>query len=197
MRPALSEPGRLVLVADDDPAHRALMREILEPLGFTVAEAPDGPACLALAKAREPALVLLDIAMPDQSGIDILRTIRQGQPNLPVLILSGYPAQQYALNLFKMGANGYLNKECDPQEIATAIRTVARGRRYITPAVAELLADGVAGGAVGGSVQLKLPAAVGPVLVTVTRPQERWVEPGVLSAPIPMLTVLPGRDHTQ
>ncbi|MBA9070861.1 signal transduction histidine kinase/purine-cytosine permease-like protein/ActR/RegA family two-component response regulator [Methylobacterium sp. RAS18] len=77
MRPALSEPGRLVLVADDDPAHRALMREILEPLGFTVAEAPDGPACLALAKAREPALVLLDIAMPGMSGWEVARTLRE------------------------------------------------------------------------------------------------------------------------
>ena len=85
-------------------------------------------------------VLLLDIAMPDQSGIDILRTIRQGQPNLPVLILSGYPAQQYALNLFKMGANGYLNKECEPMEIVNAIRTISLGRRYITPAVAELLA---------------------------------------------------------
>ncbi|CAO4176469.1 histidine kinase [Methylorubrum extorquens] len=77
VRPALSEPGRLVLVADDDPAHRALMREILEPLGFTVAEAPDGPACLALAKARDPALVLLDIAMPGMSGWEVARTLRE------------------------------------------------------------------------------------------------------------------------
>jgi DNA-binding NarL/FixJ family response regulator len=86
-------------------------------------------------------VLLLDIAMPDQSGIDILRTIRQGQPNLPVLILSGYPAQQYALNLFKMGANGYLNKECEADELKTAVRTVYQGRRYVSSTVGELLAQ--------------------------------------------------------
>ena len=86
-------------------------------------------------------MLLLDIAMPDQSGIDILRTIRQGQPNLPVLILSGYPAQQYALNLFKMGANGYLNKECEADELKTAVRTVFQGRRYVSSTVGELLAQ--------------------------------------------------------
>ncbi|CAO4171597.1 histidine kinase [Methylorubrum populi] len=76
-RPAFPEPGRTVLVADDDQAHRALMREILEPLGFAVAEAPDGPACLALAKEREPALILLDIAMPGMSGWEVARRLRE------------------------------------------------------------------------------------------------------------------------
>ncbi|MCX7291478.1 response regulator transcription factor, partial [Janthinobacterium sp.] len=70
-----------------------------------------------------------------------LRTIRQGQPELPVLILSGYPAQQYALNLFKMGANGYLNKECEADELMTAVRTVFQGRRYVSSTVGELLAQ--------------------------------------------------------
>ena len=86
-------------------------------------------------------MLLLDIAMPDHSGIDILRTIRQGQPNLPVLILSGYPAQHYALNLFKMGANGYLNKECEADELKTAVRTVYQGRLYVSSTVGELLAQ--------------------------------------------------------
>lgn len=76
-RPAPTEPGRLVLVADDDAAHRALMREILEPLGFSVAEATDGPACLALAEEREPALILLDIAMPGMTGWEVARRLRE------------------------------------------------------------------------------------------------------------------------
>ncbi|BAU92272.1 ATPase domain-containing protein [Methylorubrum populi] len=76
-RPALAESGRTILVADDDPAHRALMREILEPLGFTVAEAPDGPACLALAGTCEPALILLDIAMPGMTGWEVAKTLRE------------------------------------------------------------------------------------------------------------------------
>ena len=76
-RPALAEPGRTILVADDDPAHRALMREIMEPLGFTVAEASDGPACLVLAGTCEPALILLDIAMPGMTGWEVARTLRE------------------------------------------------------------------------------------------------------------------------
>ena len=83
----------------------------------------------------------MDLAMPDQSGVDALAAIKARFPDLPVLILSGYPEAHYATTLLRQGASGYLNKECDPEEIATAIRTVALGRRYITPAVAELLAD--------------------------------------------------------
>ena len=80
--------------------------------------------------------------MPDQSGIETLRTIKQGQPEFPILILSGYPAQQYAVNLLKMGASGYLNKECDAEELIKAVRTVATGRRYVSTEVGEILAQG-------------------------------------------------------
>ena len=69
--------------------------------------------------------------------------IKARKPELPVLILSGFPETHYATTLLRQGASGYLNKECDPEEIATAIRTVFRGRKYITPAVAELLAEGL------------------------------------------------------
>ena len=75
----------------------------------------------------------MDLAMPDQSGVDALAAIKARFPELPVLILSGYPETHYATTLLKQGASGYLNKECDPMEIAEAIRTVSRGRRYITP----------------------------------------------------------------
>jgi FixJ family two-component response regulator len=83
----------------------------------------------------------MDMSMPDQSGVDALAAIKAREPDLPVLILSGYPEAHYATTLLRQGASGYLNKECDPDEIVKAIRTVARGRKYITPAVAELLAD--------------------------------------------------------
>ncbi|HEY9023731.1 MAG TPA: response regulator transcription factor, partial [Burkholderiaceae bacterium] len=66
-------------------------------------------------------------------------------PDLPVLILSGFPETHYATTLLRQGASGYLNKGCDPDEIVKAIRTVAMGRRYITAQVAEMLADGAAG----------------------------------------------------
>jgi DNA-binding NarL/FixJ family response regulator len=85
--------------------------------------------------------------MPEQSGVDALAAIRARAPELPVLILSGFPEAHYATTLLRQGASGYLNKECEPEEIVTAIRTVARGRKYITPAVAELLADNLGGNA--------------------------------------------------
>ncbi len=91
-------------------------------------------------------VVVMDIFMPEQSGIDVLATIKARAPDLPVLILSGFPEKHYATTLLQQGASGYLNKECDPQEIVQAIRTVYRGRKYITGNVAERLADGLGGG---------------------------------------------------
>jgi DNA-binding NarL/FixJ family response regulator len=108
-------------------------------------EALNGREALELARGGEVDVLLLDISMPDQSGVDALAAIKARFPDLAVLILSGFPEAHYATTLLRLGASGYLNKECDPQEIANAIRTVARGRRYISPAVAELLADNAAG----------------------------------------------------
>lgn len=132
-----------VAICDDHQIVRAGFKQIFSSSDefSVVAEGSTGREALDIARKEICDVLLLDIAMPDQSGIDTLRTIRQGQPDLPVLILSGYPAQQYALNLFKMGANGYLNKECDADELITAVRTVFQGRRYVSSQVGELLAQ--------------------------------------------------------
>lgn len=132
-----------VAICDDHQIVRAGFKQIFSSSNDfeVVAEAGTGREALDIARSEICDVLLLDIAMPDQSGIDILRTIRQGQPDLPVLILSGYPARQYALNLFKMGANGYLNKECEAEELMTAVRTVFQGRRYVSATVGELLAQ--------------------------------------------------------
>ena len=108
-------------------------------------EASDGAGALQLARGGEVDVLVMDVAMPDQSGVDALAAIKARFPELPVLILSGYPEAHYATTLLRQGASGYLNKECDPEEIVRAIRTVAHGRRYITPVVAELLADQIGG----------------------------------------------------
>jgi two-component system, NarL family, invasion response regulator UvrY len=84
--------------------------------------------------------------MPDQSGVDAIKAIKSRYPELSVLILSGFPEAHYAATLLRLGASGYLNKECDPEEIIRAIRTVSMGRKYISQAVASLLAEDVAGG---------------------------------------------------
>ena len=84
-------------------------------------------------------VLLMDLSMPGQSGIDALVNIRAKSNTIRILILSGYPEEQYAMNVMRMGANGYLNKECEPEEIVKAIRLVAQGRDYVSPTMADLL----------------------------------------------------------
>ncbi len=137
---------RIGIVDDHTIVRTGLKQFLSEHVDFRVtAEASNGREALDMVRADEVDVLLLDLSMPDQGGVDALAAIKARRPELPVLILSGFPEAHYATTLLRQGASGYLNKECDPEEIATAIRTVVRGRRYITPAVAELLADGLAG----------------------------------------------------
>ena len=135
-------------IADDHAIVRDGLRRFLsDNVDLRVTgEACNGREALELARGGDIDVLLMDISMPDQSGVDALVAIKARYPELPVLVLSGFPESHYATTLLRQGASGYLNKECDPEEIATAIRTVFRGRKYISPAVAELLADGLAGG---------------------------------------------------
>ncbi len=106
-----------------------------------VGEAASGREAIDLVRTTELDVLVMDLSMPGQSGIDALGMIRAKAPDVGILILSGYPEEHYAMNLIRQGASGYLNKECEPMEIVNAIRTIALGRRYISPAVAELLAQ--------------------------------------------------------
>ena len=131
-----------ILVVDNEEPDRELLVQLLDPLGFELRQAASGHDALdLLATGYRPHAILMDLAMPGQSGLDALAMIRAKAPDMGILILSGYPEEQYALNLIRQGASGYLNKECDPADIVNAIRTIALGRRHITPAVAELLAQ--------------------------------------------------------
>ncbi|MFH0132536.1 response regulator transcription factor [Variovorax sp. EL159] len=105
-----------------------------------VGEAGSGREAIDLVRTADMDVLVMDLSMPGQSGIDALAMVRAKAPELGVLILSGYPEEHYAVNLIRQGASGYLNKECEPEEIARAIRTVALGRRYISASVADLLA---------------------------------------------------------
>lgn len=136
-------------IVDDHAIVRAGLTQYLsEHVDLRVTgQASNGKEALELARSGEVDVLLLDISMPDQSGVDALAAIKARFPDLPVLILSGFPEVHYATALLRQGASGYLNKECEPEEIANAIRTVARGRRYISSAVAELLADKAVGSA--------------------------------------------------
>jgi two-component system, NarL family, invasion response regulator UvrY len=136
-----------VALVDDHTVVRSGLRQFLsEHVDMrVVGEAKNGREALELARGGDVDVMLLDISMPNESGVDALLAIKQRFPQLPILILSAFPEEQYATTLLRQGAAGYLNKECDLNEVVNAIRTVVRGRRYISPAVAELIADGAAG----------------------------------------------------
>lgn len=134
-----------VAIADDHPITRAALRCYLdEQDGMrVVAEACSGREAVDVVRTQTLDVLLLDLDMPGQSGIDALTMIKAKAEHVGVLVLSGYPEHQYAVPLIRNGASGYLNKACEPSEIVAAIRRVAQGGRYITPAVAELLASQV------------------------------------------------------
>ncbi len=135
---------RIGLVDDHTIVRAGLKQYLSEHVDLRVTgEAATGKEALALARTGEVDVLVMDLSMPDQSGVDAMAAIKARFPELPVLILSGYPEQHYATHLIKLGASGYLNKDCDPQDIINAIRTVVRGRKYISPALAEMLADGL------------------------------------------------------
>jgi DNA-binding NarL/FixJ family response regulator len=88
-------------------------------------------------------MILLDIGMPGMPALEVLKQVKNERPRLPVLVLSMYPEDQYAVRFIRAGASGYLTKESAPEELITAIRKITAGRKYITSSVAEKLADEV------------------------------------------------------
>ena len=130
-------------IVDDHAIVRSGLRQFLsEHVDLrVVGEAANGREAIDLIRNAEVDVLLMDLAMPGQSGLDALAMLRAKAPDMGILILSGYPEEHYAISMIRQGASGYLNKECDPKEIVEAIRTVALGRRYVTPGVAELLAQ--------------------------------------------------------
>jgi DNA-binding NarL/FixJ family response regulator len=138
-----------ILIADDHAIVRAGLRQFVADQADMqiVAEAASGTEAIAAVRAGEIDVVLLDISMPDKNGIDTLKTLRHVKPELPVLMLSAYAEDQYAVNLLRAGASGYLNKEAASTQLVGAIRTVVQGRKYVSPSLAQILADGVSGDA--------------------------------------------------
>ncbi|MGA0612508.1 response regulator [Caldimonas sp. KR1-144] len=137
-----------VLICDDHQIVRQGIRQMLaDASDLAVAgEAVDGPQAVAAVRAGGIDVVLLDIAMPQRDGLDVLKQLRAEFPKLPVLMLSTYPDKQYAVRSLKLGAAGYLNKSADSEQMAGAIRKVAGGGLFITPAVAEQLAASLGAG---------------------------------------------------
>lgn len=136
-----------IAIVDDHAMVRAGLRQFFaDQADFSVvAEAANGYEAMKIVRQGEVDVLVMDISMPGQGGVDALAAIKARAPDLPVLILSGFAEEHYATTLLRQGASGYLNKDCDPEDIVTAIRTVVRGRKYISAAVAERLADGLGG----------------------------------------------------
>jgi two-component system, NarL family, invasion response regulator UvrY len=138
-----------VLICDDHLIVRQGIKQILADAGdiALAGEAANGPDAMALVRAGAPPdVVLLDIAMPQRDGLDVLKALKAEFPKLPVLMLSTYPDRQYAVRSLKLGAAGYLNKSADSEQMIEAIRKVAKGQLFITPSVAEQLAGAVGAG---------------------------------------------------
>jgi len=142
-------PGQMIriLIADDHAIVRAGLKQfIADQLDMEVAgEAATGAETIALVRTQEFDIVLLDISMPDKNGIDTLKTIKHVKPELPVLILSAHAEEQYAVNLLRAGASGYINKETASTQLVGAVRTAVQGRKYVSPTLAQVLAEGISG----------------------------------------------------
>jgi two-component system, NarL family, invasion response regulator UvrY len=132
-----------ILIADDHPIVRAGIKQILAETSDMVAadEAGSGQEVLNLIQRKDYDVILLDISMPGRSGLEVLKDLKKEKPKTPVLILSIYPEEQYAIRALRAGASGYLTKSSAPNELVSAIRKISSGGRYITEALAEKLAS--------------------------------------------------------
>jgi len=132
-----------VLIADDHVIFREGLKQFISSAGdMTVADdVASGPDVLAKVRANDYDLVILDISLPGKSGLDVLADIKRLKPQLPVLILSMYPEEQFGLRALKAGASGYLTKGMSAHELSIALQRVVSGKRYISPSLAESVVD--------------------------------------------------------
>jgi DNA-binding NarL/FixJ family response regulator len=131
-----------ILIVDDHPIVREGLKQILSDSidMIVIDEASNGQEVLEKVWKNGYDVILLDISLPGRSGIDILKQLKNEKPKLPVLVLSIYPEEQYAVRVLKAGASGYLTKKSAPDELITAIRKVSQGGKYVSLSLAERLA---------------------------------------------------------
>jgi two-component system, NarL family, invasion response regulator UvrY len=136
-----------ILVVDDHALVRRGLIELLQRLPGPVefGEAGSAAEAIALAFSQQWDVVLLDLGLPDRHGLDVLRELHEARSELPVLILTMFPEDQLALRLLELGAAGYLTKESAPEELIRAINRVMAGHKYLSPTMAQAVADGVGG----------------------------------------------------
>jgi len=130
-----------VIIVDDHPVVRRGLKQIIEdePDMEVAGEAINAGECFSLVRKTDCTLVVLDITLPDRNGFDVLKQLKYEHPNVPILILSVHPEDQYGLRFIKAGASGYLMKEGAAEELVKAIRKVNAGGKYISASLAEKL----------------------------------------------------------
>jgi len=130
-----------VLVADDHPVVRSGLRAILARQCniSTLGEAETGAEVRRLVAQKPWDVVVLDLSLPDCSGLEVAREIKRERPKLPILILSVQPDEEFAVRALRAGAAGCINKTAAPEELVRAVQLLAQGRRYMSPAAAEKL----------------------------------------------------------
>ena len=131
-----------ILIADDHAILRRGLKEILvrELESVKCGEAENTQQVLSEVQSHDWDLLILDVMMPGRSGLDILKDLQGLRPKLPVLVLSTYPESLLGKRALKAGASGYMNKECAPEDLVKAVRRLLAGGRYVSPALAEVLA---------------------------------------------------------
>ena len=134
-----------ILIADDHAVVREGLKRILAdtPDLVVAGEAGDGRETLERVRAEEWGTVVLDLSMPGCNGLDVLKQLRRERPDMPVLVLSVHPEDQYAVRVLKAGASGYLTKESAPDQLIAAVRKVAKGGKFVGPGLAERLGSPV------------------------------------------------------
>jgi DNA-binding NarL/FixJ family response regulator len=132
-----------ILIVDDHAIVREGLNRIIqaEKDMHVAGMAKDGSEVIRFMLDNEIDVIILDISMPGKSGLDLIKDLKQVQPLVKILMLSMYPEERFAMRSIKAGASGYLTKEMAPEEIVTAIRTIYSGRKYITSALADMIAD--------------------------------------------------------
>ncbi|HOW83999.1 MAG TPA: response regulator transcription factor [Spirochaetota bacterium] len=135
-----------IIIADDHEIVRAGLKQIISDSKdmLVKGEARDGQELLEKVREGDYDVILLDIKMPGRSGLEILKQLKVEYADIPVIVLSMHPEDQYAVRTIKGGASGYLTKETAGEKLIEAIKKVYRGGKYISPTLAEKLADSIA-----------------------------------------------------
>jgi two-component system, NarL family, invasion response regulator UvrY len=130
-----------ILLVDDHAIVRKGIAQLLAKTKAEVDEASSSSEALTRVAGKDYDIVLLDISMPGRNGLETLSILRHDKPNLPVLILTMYPEEQYAIRAMKSGASGYLTKDCNPKELLAAISKIIKGGKYVSETLLGIFAE--------------------------------------------------------